>query len=114
VLRSSKLLADSTWSGVDYTSNYDTSQEVQGALDEAGVDYVVIDPSAPSTPHGEVLRKTIEHGDNFTPIAVQSLSGRVRSGTIAIYKRRVPATPRKTALSVALGPERGHRVLSCR
>ncbi len=63
LLRSSKMLASSGWSGNPYNLTYATPKEVMAYLDGIPVGIVVIDESVPRLPwyeHHHLLRRTIE------------------------------------------------------
>ncbi len=60
VLRASKMLADSTWSGAGYRLRFPAEQGVSAFLDEAHIGWIVLRRGEPS-PHMDELEGTLLH-----------------------------------------------------
>jgi hypothetical protein len=64
IIRASKLLAASAWSGAGYQSFYQTPDQVRAAIEKAGIGLVVIDSSPfPTPPHEILLMAAMDSGD---------------------------------------------------
>lgn len=86
VIRASKVIAASDWSGSNYRLLMHDPAEVLRYIQSVPVSYVVIDQAAPSSPHGELIQKAV----TLAP-GVFSLTGRFpvsgrRAGSILIYE----------------------------
>lgn len=81
VVRSSKLLASSTWGGGDYKAKVAGPQDVLAALEMAQVRYVVVDHTLPEgrkLPHHQLLEKTL--AEMPTHFELMSKASFVRNG----------------------------------
>ncbi|HEY0971428.1 MAG TPA: glycosyltransferase family 39 protein [Gemmatimonadales bacterium] len=71
VWRATKLLADVTWAGRDYTEQTADGEELLRLLDQASVEWVVIDHSSERFPHQRSLREAVAaHPDRFALVGV--------------------------------------------
>jgi len=95
VLRASKVLATSSWSGANYRLRFKTSDQVREFLDSIPVHYVVIDDfdyrqASPPT-HHELLKKVMaEAPDQFSSVGTfpVEFQGRRHEGAIRVYENR--------------------------
>jgi hypothetical protein len=107
VLRASKLLAQSGWSGGSYRLLYNTPQEMSAFLTNIPVDYVIFDASRSGheTPHHSVLRQVLQsYPDSWGLLATYSgemASGRDRT-QLQVYQRRKPPAKRGIHFSIDL------------
>jgi hypothetical protein len=93
IVRASKLLASSTWSGSGYQSFYQTPEQVRDALAKAGVGLLVTDSSpSPLPPHDKLLIDTVSAAGGATFPMLQSCpavrDGRVSEGAIELRGAR--------------------------
>jgi hypothetical protein len=103
LLRSSKMLARSTWGGEHYQAHYKTESQLLVALDELRVAYVVVD-SFGRQPHDLLVQKTLPAAADWSLIKSfdrqQPGSGRARH--FALYRRIGPFTRPERDLEVDL------------
>ncbi len=64
VLRGSKFLAHSSWSGQGYHLRFSDPAQISKALIEAKVDYAIVDFASAETPHFKLLRQALEHSQS--------------------------------------------------
>jgi hypothetical protein len=91
VLRASKLLATSTWSGSGYESFYQTPEQVRAAIAKSGAGYVVTDGSPDAMPpHDKLLITTISAAgaNEYAPVrsADAMRDGHVSRSAINLYR----------------------------
>ena len=114
IVRGAKMLSDSTWSGYDYRMRYQDPAQVRTLLDEIQPDYIVFDRFARHRPDTDLLGAVLAGPDSgFSLISTRAISGYGRRDEILVYRRQLPARPGPRSLPVTLGPERGHRTISC-
>jgi hypothetical protein len=95
VLRASKVLATSGWSGANYRPRFKTSDQIREFLDSIPVHFVVIDDfdyRAVSPPaHHELLKKLMaEAPEQFSPVGTFPVlfQGHRHDGVIRVYENR--------------------------
>jgi hypothetical protein len=114
VLRATRLLSDSDWSGREYSLKYEDTAAIRRVLDNNLVDYAVIDESV-LAPSARLLEAALQD-----PAEKWELTKRIpvamgrRSGELLVYRRAVPVGSGSVPSSVQLGPERDRMMLTCR
>jgi hypothetical protein len=93
VLRASKMMSISNWSGGDYRPSVGTPEEVDRLLERVGAGYLLIDLSLPPerTPlHHRLLLETVKGNPAWERIASLDLvrRGRRFPGSLEIYRRK--------------------------
>lgn len=98
VLRASKILAHSTWMGIDYGSLVQSASDVEELLDELRVSLVVVDDDvAYSRPHHQwLLRALCCQSSSWQEVAAKS--------TVHIYRRTeaFKRPPREVSIDLSL------------
>ena len=112
LLRASKFLSRSDWNGDGYSALYTTPAAMRSALAGAGLDYAVLDTSAPSRPDAELLKAVLQD-PGWDVVARVPITLRSRRGELLVYHREPTGGPSAAPDSVRLGPERGSRTLTC-
>jgi Dolichyl-phosphate-mannose-protein mannosyltransferase len=86
LLRGSKVLAKSGWSGDGYQLTFQHREEVLDYLQSVPVRYVVIDQAAAQSPHLKLLEETVRTAPElFTLMGRFRISG-PRSGDVLVFK----------------------------
>jgi hypothetical protein len=115
MLRGTKFLEISDWSGAHFTPKYSTAAAVRAALESVGPDYIVVDTSAPPTSDARLLMEVVQgSADRWNPIARIPVKLSFRSGELLVYRREPPSGRPGAPPSVQLGPERGLQTFSCK
>jgi hypothetical protein len=115
MLRGTKFLSVSTWSGYEYSPKYDTPAALHAALESVDPDYVILDGSAQPTPDSRQLETELQAADGRwktvtrVPVALAS-----RRGELVVYRSAIQRRPGAVPDSVQLGPERGSQAVTCR
>lgn len=89
VLRASKVIAASDWSGSNYHLLMNDPAEVLRYLQSIPVRYVVIDEAAPPSPHGELVREAVSLAPNVFSLAGRFPVSGKRTGSILIYENKL-------------------------
>jgi hypothetical protein len=114
ILRSSKVLSTSLWSGGGYSLTYHDPAEVRAALDRNSVEYAVLDRSATASPSAELLETTLRDPASGWALAARTrVAFRRRLGDVLIYRRESAPDRARTPTSTQLGPERGFQTVTC-
>ncbi len=94
VVRSSKLLSRSTWSGTRYRLLAETPEAVIGVLVNLGVSVVALErrPDVNYRKHSHLLMRALDLEDSPYK-KVDTLAHRNREGTTYIYEAKSPMTP---------------------
>jgi hypothetical protein len=86
LLRGSKVLAKSGWSGDGYQLTFQRREQVLDYLQSVPVQYVVIDQAAARSPHLELLEETVRTAPElFTLFGRFRISG-ARNGDVLVFK----------------------------
>jgi hypothetical protein len=112
VLRASRLLAETSWSGLHYTPRFADAPAVGKYLVDLPVRYILLDDTQP-TPYGKLLDDAIRADpDGFALLGRFPIRGDGRLfGEVRVYENRRAGDRRPAVVRVALGLERGARVL---
>jgi hypothetical protein len=114
LLRGSKFLSTSDWSGARYSLNYKTPDAVRAAMDSIRLDYIVLDSSAPAKPDILQIEEILaDPASKWEVTARVPLSLRSRHGELLVYRRESPAGQPDVPESIRLGPERGAKKMVC-
>ena len=115
LLRGTKFLATSSWSGYQYASKYQTPAALHGALESLSPDYVVLDTSAAPTPDSRMLKTDLDAaGSHWKTVANVPVSIALRHGELLVYHNEFRRSPGAVPESIQLGPERGSQALNCK
>jgi hypothetical protein len=114
VLRGTKLLSESSWSGAHYAIKYHDRIAVRDTLEANRVEFVLLDQSATDTPTAQLLIAALNDSESKwgvlarIPVALTS-----RSGDVLVYRRPYPPHDGRLPSTVPLGPERNSQILTC-
>jgi len=102
VLRGSKVVAESTWSGSGYRLILRDPAEALDYLQSVPVRYVVIDRSAARNPHRDLIEKTMLSAPEVFPLRGRFLIAGARSGEILVFENlRAAGRPAVIHLRIA-------------
>jgi hypothetical protein len=114
VLRGSKFLASSEWSGAQYSLRYESTAALRTALESVRLDYAVLDTSAVPRPEAVLLREVLQDpGSKWEAVARVSVEMKSRQGDLLVYRRQSGEHSSEAPYPVQLGPENGYKTLTC-
>ncbi|HEY1755667.1 MAG TPA: glycosyltransferase family 39 protein [Bryobacteraceae bacterium] len=114
LVRGTKFLATSDWSGARYSLNYKTLEALRAAMDGIRLDYIVLDTSAPPKPDVLLMKEVLaDPASKWEVMAHIPLSLRSRRGELLVYQRESQGGLPVVPASVRLSPDRGAKKLVC-
>ncbi len=87
VLRASKLLAQGTWTGLDYSEKYPDDASFSEALDRARVEFIIID-DANDEAHHRHLQSVVANSHAWRPLPVMSAIPHDVGQSVYVYQRK--------------------------
>ena len=113
VLRDSKALASTTWSGRHDESYFRTPEEMEAYLQSVPVEYLAVDSLAAETAARTTLRRVLAASPGRYVETGRVMLDRPGTGEMVLY-RNVAARGGRDVVEVNLGRGKGHRILRLR
>jgi Dolichyl-phosphate-mannose-protein mannosyltransferase len=87
-VRGSKFIASSDWDGENYQLRYSSPEALRLAMDNLGIEYIVLDASAPIRPGLAMLGRVLaDQSRSWKTIARQQMDVGLRHGEVIVLRR---------------------------